>query len=188
MITIREGVFETNSSSTHAIIINKSNIISEFISGKHFINLATGEIVLEDDVDKEREGLREYVDKFIDSDFKAKPDELGIENCNNRWGFVACHDRVLDFYHDSCYNDMAISENDCDRLSSGTNIKYDSDVRSQYIDNYLKLAFIRFAEMNEDCDLTYDHDTIFRDNNGVSYDVISVSGSDSYSFGEWPIR
>jgi hypothetical protein len=185
MISIREGVFETNSSSTHAIIINKSHIISEFIEGKHFINLATGNLVLEEDIEKERERLRKCVEQFIDNGLKGQPKDFGYEDAVDKWGMLSCHDAVFDYYRENIED---YDETELDKYTDPVLLRSDTKYRKQYIDLFIEKAFVRFDDMNEDCDLAYDKSTIFTDTNGTRYDAISVSGSDSYCFGRWPNR
>ena len=64
----------------------------------------------------------------------------------------------------------------------------DPAARQVFINKFVDKAFIRFADMNEDCEIEYNRDTILVDGNNNSFDAISVYGSDSYDFGEWPTR
>lgn len=70
MISIRKGVFETNSSSTHSIIICSKEDYEALEAGKLFIRLWSEELITYEDAIKE---LREYVDD--DCKIDELPDE-----------------------------------------------------------------------------------------------------------------
>lgn len=180
MITFREGVFETNSSSTHAIIINKSNIISELLEDKHYINIATSEIVLEDKLEEDKSKMLQYINTFIDSDFRGRGKDLGMPYCNCNYGISHVSDRALDVMIDNGLLEYG---------EYRYRIKKDISLRREYIRLFIENAYYRFSDMNADCEIAYQRDNdIFTDTNNNTYDAISVYGSDSYDFGEWPTR
>ena len=183
MISIRSGAFETNSSSTHAIIINRSDIINEFIEGKHFLNRITGDIVLDPNIESEKLIVREVANEYIESRFRSYSDAIYKKLFNKevafRWGVQRVADDIFDDTNDEDYREYHEYRD---------SVLNDPAARQVFINKFVDKAFIRFADMNEDCEIEYNRDTILVDGNNNSFDAISVYGSDSYDFGEWPTR
>lgn len=183
MISIRSGAFETNSSSTHAIIINRSDIISEFIEGKHFLNRITGEIVLDQNIESEKLIIREVANEYVESRFRSYSNDIYKKLFNKeitfRWGVQRVADDIFDDTNDEDYREYHEYRD---------SVINDPAARQVFINKFADKALIRFADMNEDCEIVYSRDTILVDGNNNSFDAISVYGSDSYDFGEWPTR
>ena len=183
MISIRSGAFETNSSSTHAIIINRSDIISEFIEGKHFLNRITGEIVLDPNIESEKMIVREVANEYIESRFRSHSDDIYKKLFNKevafKWGVQRVADDIFDDTNDEDYREYHEYRD---------SVLNDPAARQVFINKFADKALIRFADMNDDCEIEYNRDTILVDGNNNSFDAISVYGSDSYDFGEWPTR
>lgn len=63
-IQVREGVFETNSSSTHAVSVCTLNEFEDFKKGKMYVNMNNLEIVSKEFADKINDAIKEECEKY----------------------------------------------------------------------------------------------------------------------------
>ncbi len=184
IINIREGVFETNSSSTHSLIISKKRLIREFVEGKHKINLLTQQIVEDGHEQEALEFNIGVLEKFIEFDFNRDrvAEYFGIVN-NYECG--SCIDIIHKQINRNAYRDIS---GKISYIQFKTLLSKEKDFRDVVLKNGVKLTLITFDEMTSDCELSYTENDFYRDPNGEIFTAISIYGSDSFDTGKWPTK
>ena len=182
IINIRDGVFETNSSSTHSFIMSKKKLIEEFVLGKHKINLITQQIVENGHENEAIELNKIILNKYIEFNFNKEK--------------TAKYFNIAENYEmgeslDSCHKQL--NNNSIKNINANISYKQfraaltlDAGFRDIVIDHCAKMSLITFDEMDTDCEIRYGKSDFYKDPNGEIYSAIFICGSDSQNTGAWP--
>lgn len=183
IFNIREGVFETNSSSTHSVIVARKKIMREFIDGKHKINLITQQIVSEEEFEEAIKISETILNKYVELEFDRIETAKFFEISEN-YELPS----IVDVAHKHLNKNKItnIGGKDISYIQFKNILREHEDFRRVVMKYAATLSLITFEQMNRDCELRYENIDIYRDPNGEIFSSISIYGSDSYDTGDWP--
>ena len=216
MISVRLGVFETNSSSTHSIVFGERSLMDAFLEDKIKINTITGNLVGEDQYAEEIAIIKDVIDVLKRHGFNYT-----YRNAIEEMAGVTISSFTLSDIHDDSLAILAFRNSgqygipDIEKyIVSETDFKDYVDFSdilgdSSNIDTYDLMKFLGDLVLTNE-DLSKEYTEIFisrcmitfsemnetceldydRDSLAIGenefIDTISLYGSDSYSFGRWP--